>query len=80
MSTLGVHPHGIASQTDQFWVNFDPVADLSKVAEAAGGAYAQIIRRPEELMESIKNALEVVKSGRSAVLDVHLENVSHQQT
>lgn len=79
MSTLGVHPNGIASQTDQFWVNFDPVADLSKVAEAAGGAYAQIIERPEELRGSLVKAIEIVKSGRSAVLDVRLQNVSQQQ-
>ncbi|MED4226922.1 thiamine pyrophosphate-requiring protein [Neobacillus cucumis] len=79
MSTLGVHPNGIASQTDQFWVNFDPVSDLSKVAEAAGGAYAQIIDRPEELMGSLVKAIEMVKSGRSAVLDVRLQNVSQQQ-
>jgi acetolactate synthase-1/2/3 large subunit len=78
MSTLGVHPNGIASQTDQFWVNFDPVSDLSKVAEAAGGAFAQIVEKPEELMDSIIKAIEIVKSGRSAVLDVRLQNVSHQ--
>ncbi|WP_335342485.1 thiamine pyrophosphate-requiring protein [Polycladomyces zharkentensis] len=79
MSTLGVHPHGIASQTDQFWVNFDPSAELAKVAEAAGGAYARTVQKPDELMEAIESALRIVKEGRSAVLDVRLPQVSKQQ-
>ena len=40
LSTLGVHPNGIANETDQFWVNFDPTVKYAKVAEAAGGALA----------------------------------------
>ncbi len=44
MSTLGVHPQGIASQTDQFWVNFDPTAELAKVAEAAGGLMRESLK------------------------------------
>ncbi|MEW9670952.1 thiamine pyrophosphate-requiring protein [Ammoniphilus sp. 3BR4] len=79
MSTLGVHPNGIANQTDQFWVNFDPRADLSKVAEAAGGAYARKVEKPSELMEAIISALQAVKEGRSAVLDIYLPQVSDQQ-
>lgn len=79
MSTLGVHPNGIANQTDQFWVNFDPRAELAKVAEAAGGAYARTVQKPSELMEAIVSALQAVKEGRSAVLDVHLPQVSNQE-
>jgi acetolactate synthase-1/2/3 large subunit len=79
MSTLGVHPNGIASQTDQFWVNFDPTAELAKVAEAAGGAYARVVEKPGELKEAIESALQVVKEGRSAVLDVRIPQVSKQQ-
>lgn len=80
MSTLGVHPQGIASQTDQFWVNFDPTAELAKVAEAAGGAYARVVEKPGELMEAIVSALQIVREGRSAVLDVRLPQVSKQST
>lgn len=79
MSTLGVHPNGIANQTDQFWVNFDPHSNLSKVAEAAGGAYARKVEKPSELMEAIISGLQAVKEGRSAVLDVYLPQVSDQQ-
>ncbi|WP_264176028.1 thiamine pyrophosphate-dependent enzyme [Effusibacillus dendaii] len=80
MSELGVHPDGMASRTDQFWVNFDPSAELAKVAEAAGGAFARTVEKPGELMDAIVNALEIVKGGRSAVLDVRLPQVSQQQS
>jgi acetolactate synthase-1/2/3 large subunit len=79
LSTLGVHPYGIAGQTDRFWVNFDPPSDLAKVAEAAGGAYARTVEKPNELPEAIANALQIVNGGRSAVLDVRLPRVSQQQ-
>jgi len=78
-STLGVHPNGVASQTDQFWVNFEPSADLSKIAEAAGGAYARAVKQPAELKEALQSALQAVKGGRSAVLDVRLPQVSQQR-
>lgn len=80
MSTLGVHPDGVANQTDQFWVNFDPTAELAKVAEAAGGAYARVVEKPGELKEAIENALKIVREeGRSAVLDVRIPQVSKQK-
>ncbi len=78
LSTLGVHPGGVAGQTDQFWVNFDPSADLAKVAEAAGGAYARVVEKPGELKKALASALQAVKGGRSAVLDVRLPQVSKQ--
>jgi acetolactate synthase-1/2/3 large subunit len=79
MSTLGVHPNGIANQTDQFWVNFDPTVEYSKVAEAAGGAYARKVDHPSEVKEALREALEAVKNGRSAVLDVRVPEVSQQK-
>ncbi|MBP1971233.1 acetolactate synthase-1/2/3 large subunit [Virgibacillus natechei] len=72
LSTLGVHPDGVANETDQFFVDFTPHADLSKIAEAAGGAYARKIEKPEEMKGALKEALDVVRSGQSAVLDVYL--------
>jgi len=72
LSTLGVHPDGIAKQTEQFFVDFSPHADLAKVAEAAGGAYAKTIQTKEDLDIELPKALAIVKSGRSAVLDVYL--------
>jgi len=79
VSTLGVHPNGVANQTDQFWVNFDPTAEYSKVAEAAGGAFARKVQKPSELQEALKQGLEIVKSGQSVVLDVCIPQVSEQE-
>ncbi len=74
-STLGVHPNGIANELDEYWVDFTPHADLAKIAEAAGGAMALTVKDPKEVKEAIKKALEAVKSGQSAVLDVYLPAV-----
>lgn len=75
LSTLGVHPEGVAQQTDEFWVDFNPVSDLSKIAEAAGGSFAKSVENPTELKAALAQCLQVVKEGRSAVLDVHLPHV-----
>jgi acetolactate synthase-1/2/3 large subunit len=75
LSTLGVHPTGIAQQTNEFFVSFDPVANLSKIAESAGGAFALSVKEPEHLKSAIKKCLEEIKNGRAAVLDVHLPTV-----
>ena len=75
LSTLGVHPNGIANAMDQFGVNFDPPADLAKIAEAAGGAHAQTVTKPSELKDALKKALKEVKEGRAAVVDVQLPKV-----
>jgi acetolactate synthase-1/2/3 large subunit len=74
-STLGVHPEGIAKQSDQFWVNFNPNSELAKVAEAAGNAYAETVKDPGKLKGVLQKALEYVKGGRSAVLDVRIPKV-----
>ncbi|MFZ4451200.1 thiamine pyrophosphate-requiring protein [Salibacterium aidingense] len=76
LSTLGVHPEGSAKEADQFWVDFEPYADLAGIAEAAGGAFAKTVQEPAELKTIIKEAMNVVEQGRSAVLDVHLPRVS----
>jgi len=79
MSTLGVHPNGLANQTDQFWVNFDPTADYSKVAEAAGGAFARKVEKPSELKAALEQGLKIVRSGQSVVLDICVPQVSQQE-
>lgn len=71
-STLGVHPRGAAFTHDDFNVSFDPEADLPGVAAAAGGAYAATVSDPAELPSTLKEALDAVHSGRSAVISVHL--------
>ena len=73
------YPDGIAKQTDRYWVNFDQSADLAKIAEAAGGAYARMVTDPRELPEVLQQAMNEVKNGKSAVVDVRLAKVSNQK-
>jgi acetolactate synthase I/II/III large subunit len=78
LSTLGVHPNGVAKEINEFWVDFEPAADLAKIAEAAGGAYAQTVKKPCDLKEALQNGLKAVKEGRSAVLDVYLPSIKSE--
>jgi acetolactate synthase-1/2/3 large subunit len=71
-STLSVHPDGYASKSGRFWTTFEPSSDLAKVAEAAGGAYASTVTSAGQLMEELRKAVEEVKNGRSAVVDVRI--------
>ena len=78
MNLLKRYPEGMAKQTDRYWVNFDQSADLAKIAEAAGGAFARTVSNPQELEDVLHQAIDEVKNGRSAVVDVRLAKVSHQ--
>ncbi|WP_158889882.1 thiamine pyrophosphate-requiring protein [Amycolatopsis anabasis] len=75
LSTLGVHPEGVAAEHDDFNVSFEPEADLPGIAAAAGGAWGRTVRDPDELKGALTEALDAVRSGRSAVLSVHLPPV-----
>lgn len=75
LSTLGVHPDGIAAANDDFPVGFEPEADLPGIAAAAGGAWGRTVTKAAELEEALKEAFDAVHSGRSAVLSVHLAPV-----
>ncbi|WP_199434839.1 thiamine pyrophosphate-requiring protein [Qaidamihabitans albus] len=74
-STLGVHPDGVAAERDDFNVSFAPEADLPGIAEAAGGAWGRTVRVASELKGVLVEALDVVRSGRSAVVSVHVPAV-----
>jgi acetolactate synthase-1/2/3 large subunit len=74
-STLRVHGDGAAAAADDFHVSFAPEADLAGIAAAAGGAYAATVSDPDELPQILKDALAVVRGGRSAVLSVQLPPV-----
>ncbi|MEK3936604.1 thiamine pyrophosphate-requiring protein [Sporosarcina sp. FSL W7-1349] len=78
LSTLGVHPDGVANEENEFYVDFTPHADLSKVAEAAGGAYARKVENPADVKEVLREAFAAVKSGRSAVVDVYLPSIQEE--
>ncbi|MEH7504733.1 thiamine pyrophosphate-requiring protein [Neobacillus drentensis] len=75
LSTLGVHPHGVANETEQFWVNFDPPSDLSKIAEAAGDAHPIKVRNRSDLKDALKVGMKLVKEGRTTVIDVSIPHV-----
>ncbi|MCQ6281723.1 thiamine pyrophosphate-requiring protein [Bacillus sp. EB600] len=79
MNVLKRYPDGLAKQTDSYWVNFDQSADLAKIAEAAGGAYARTVTDPWELPEVLQQAMNEVKNGKSAVVDVRLKKISDQK-
>jgi acetolactate synthase-1/2/3 large subunit len=53
--------------------SFDPPPDYSAIAAAAGGAFARIVKRPEDVEEAIAEGLRVVREEkRCAVLDMWL--------
>lgn len=79
MNLLKRYPDGVAKQTDSYWVNFNQSADLAKIAEAAGGVFAQTISNPELLPSALQAAMESVKNGQSAIVDVRLAPISKQE-
>lgn len=79
LNLLKRYPDGMAKQTDRYWVNFDQSADLAKIAEAAGGAFAKTVTNPRELPEILYQAMSAVRNGRSAVVDVRLAPISNQK-
>jgi acetolactate synthase-1/2/3 large subunit len=77
LSTLAIHPDGYASRAasrnEDIGVSFDPPPDYSGIAAAAGGAFARIVRKPEELNPALDGALNAVRlDRRCAVVDVCL--------
>ncbi|MGH3518977.1 MAG: thiamine pyrophosphate-dependent enzyme, partial [Haloechinothrix sp.] len=75
LSTLGVHPDGVAAANDDFNVGFAPEADLPGIAAAAGGAWAHTVEVPDELPATLAKAVNAVRAGRSAVLSVQVPTV-----
>jgi len=75
-SALAVHPAGFASRAGDLDLSFDPPPDYSGIAAAAGGAFARIIKRPEDVEAGIAEGLRVVSAERRcAVLDVWLAHL-----
>jgi acetolactate synthase I/II/III large subunit len=74
-STLHVHPSGAAAAADDFNVSLSPSVDFPGVAVAAGAGFGATVSDPGELPSVLKEALEVVHSGRSAVVSVQLPRV-----
>jgi len=74
-STLAVYPDGAASK-----VNVMPVQELSpspafeKVAQCCGG-WSEAVEDPALLPDALVRALEKVRSGIPALLNVHIQPV-----
>jgi acetolactate synthase-1/2/3 large subunit len=77
-STLGVHPNGIAKQNDTYWVTVGSGARFADIAAAAGNAEPFRVTARGELRETLRRALQAVRDGRSAVVDVAVQKISSQ--
>src|SRR5262249_210305 len=74
-STRAVHPDGYASKAEDIGTSFDPSPDYAGIAAAAGGAFARIVRHPDELPDALIEAFHAARyERRCAVLDVWLPN------
>ena len=75
-SLLLVHPDGEGSKIDNKALNisFEPTPDFAGIAKAASGGkcWAGTARNVGELQRLLKEAVDAVKSGRGAVLEVVL--------
>ena len=78
LSTLGVHPEGKAHQDDAYWVTVGRGARLADIAAATGGAEAFQVQDRTALKSTLAQALQTVRAGRSAVVDVTLATISDQ--
>ena len=76
LSMLALHPHGHASQAEPVDISFDPPPDYGGIAAAAGGAFARVVCRPDELEPALEAGFKVVREERRcAVLDVWLPHL-----
>ncbi|KAL1852388.1 hypothetical protein Daus18300_012221 [Diaporthe australafricana] len=73
-SLLLVHPNGLGSTAtnEEINISFDPVPDYSGIAKAAAGGnlHAAKVDSAKDLDAVLKEAIESVKKGQAAVLDV----------
>ncbi|MBN2074234.1 MAG: thiamine pyrophosphate-requiring protein [Dehalococcoidales bacterium] len=53
-------------------IDISPPPDYALIAESCGG-YGKIVTRPQDVLPVLKEALQEVKNGRLAVVDVRLE-------
>lgn len=73
-SLLLVHPDGLGSKAtnEEINISFDPVPDYAGIAKAAAGGklYAARVDNVKDLDRVLKEAVESVRSGTCAVLDI----------
>ena len=72
-SLLLVHPNGLGSTAtnEEINISFDPVPDYSGIAKAAAGGnlHAARVDSAQDLDAVLKEAIESVKKGQTAVVD-----------
>ena len=73
--TARQHPEGFAVKTNSYWTSLAPAAQLDKVAEAAGGAFAKTVSAPGELADALSQGRDAVRNGKCAVINVMLPPV-----
>jgi len=78
LSTVWVHPDGPAERNDTYWVTSGAGARLPDIAAATGGAEPFWVTEREHLSDTLKRALQTVRRGRSAVVDVAISRISQQ--
>jgi acetolactate synthase I/II/III large subunit len=72
-STVAVHPTGLASRGADIGTSFAPAPDYAGIAAAAGGAHAERVRHPGELVGALERAVLAVRDERRcAVVDVRV--------
>jgi acetolactate synthase-1/2/3 large subunit len=77
-STLGVHPEGSAKQNDTYFVTVGAGARFADIAAAAGNAEPFMVSVREKLKDTLRQAMQIVRDGRSAVVDVAIQRISSQ--
>ena len=77
VSTELVHPDGPAHRNDTYWVAAGRGTRFEQIAEATGAAGFSVTAR-DDLRATLAQALEVVRGGSSAVVNVHLAPVTAQ--
>lgn len=78
LSTLGVHPDGVARRTNVFGVEFDGASRLADVAAAMGGTAAFSVASRAALDDTLQQALRCVHDGHCAVVDVRLPRIADE--
>jgi acetolactate synthase-1/2/3 large subunit len=73
-ATLRVYPAGEAKAGNDYGANFGMNMDFGKIAEAAG-AHGEFLSDPADVDGAIARCLEVVRSGRSAVLHAKVTKI-----
>ena len=73
-----VHPYGAAASADTYWVTMTAGARLAEIAAAAGSAKTFRVETPGELQSALSDALQVVRAGICAVVEVMLPTISQQ--